>query len=226
MDYPSQYRVMVVGISRVPSRFWKQIPEDWRDLFDKSKLDEIDLLIGNDFQPSLNNIFRAFQLPIEKVKVIIVGQDPYPNPDYATGLAFSVPKEILKLPPTLKNIFKELETDLGILRSNGDLSDWCQQGVLLLNRTLTIGMNGISSHRGIGWQDITEPIVKELGRAGKIGVLWGDDAKKLKRYFDKDSLLISAHPSPLSAYRGFFGSKPFSKVNKILAAKDLAQIDW
>ena len=190
--------MMVVGISHVPSRFWKQIPEDWRDLFDKSKIDEIDHLGGSDFQPSLNNVFRAFQLPINKVKIIIVGQDPYPNPDHAMGLAFSVPKEIAKLPPTLKNILKELETDLGILRKDGDLSDWCEQGVLLLNRTLTIGKNGINSHRDLGWQVITEHIVEELGREGKIGVLWGEDAKKLERYFEKDSLLQSAHPSPLS----------------------------
>lgn len=226
MDCPSQYRVMVVGISHVPSRFWKQIPEDWRDLFDKKKIEEIDQLVGSDFQPSLTNLFRAFQLPINEVKIIIVGQDPYPNPDHAMGMAFSVPKEVAKLPPTLTNIFKELETDLGVLRKNGDLSDWCEQGVLLLNRTLTIGKNRINSHRNLGWQDITEEIIKELGRAGKIGVLWGEDAKKLEGYFEKDSLLQSAHPSPLSAYRGFFGSKPFSKVNKMLAIKGLPKIDW
>ena len=216
----------VVGTSRVPSRFWDQIPEDWRGVFDRSKVDEVDQLVGNDFQPSLENIFKAFQLPVDKVQVVIVGQDPYPNPEDAMGLAFSVQKNAKKLPPTLKNIFRELETDLGIVRRNGDLFDWCEQGVMLLNRSLTIGKDGVNSHRNLGWQDITEQVIKELGSSGKIGVLWGDDARKLEKYFEKEYLLQSAHPSPLSAYRGFFGSKPFSKINEILVKKNLAQINW
>jgi uracil-DNA glycosylase len=210
----------------VPSKFWDEIPKDWQDLFDKKEIDQIEISVGQDFQPSRDNVFRAFQLPINKIKVVIVGQDPYPNPAHAMGLAFSVPAIEEILPPSLKNIFKELETDLGTTRINGDLSDWSEQGVLLLNRTLTIGENGSNSHRNLGWQSITERVIKELGAAGKIGILWGEDAKKLEPYFRKDRVLTSVHPSPLSAYRGFFGSKPFSKANAMLIEQGLASINW
>jgi uracil-DNA glycosylase len=210
----------------VPSRFWEQIPEDWRSLFVKAEIDEIEKKVGDNFQPSLDDVFRAFQLPKASVKVIIVGQDPYPNSNHAMGLAFSIPKTEKKLPPTLKNIFNELESDLGVTRTNGDLSDWSEQGVLLLNRTLTIGVNGISTHRNLGWQGVTERVIKELGHSGKIGILWGDDAKKLENYFEKERVLKSAHPSPLSAYRGFFGSKPFSKTNEMLSEQGIPNIKW
>jgi uracil-DNA glycosylase len=210
----------------VPSKFWDEIPKDWQDLFDKKEIDQIELSVGTDFQPSLGNIFRAFLLPIKKIKVVIVGQDPYPNPAHAMGLAFSVPASEKILPPSLKNIFRELESDLGTTRMNGDLSDWSGQGVLLLNRTLTIGQNGSNSHRNLGWQSITEKVIKKLGAAGNIGVLWGEDAKKLELYFRKDRVLSSVHPSPLSAYRGFFGSKPFSKANAMLIEQGLPIINW
>ena len=226
MDYLSQYKMKAVGISLVPSRFWDQIPEDWRNLFDKTEVDDVEKMVGNDFQPSLDKVFKAFQLPLASVKVIIVGQDPYPNAAHAMGLAFSVPNSVKKLPPTLKNIFKELESDLGIIRTNGDLSDWSEQGVLLLNRTLTIGESGLNSHRNSGWQGITERVIKKLGNLGKIGILWGDDAKSLAQYFEKDRVLKSVHPSPLSAYRGFFDSRPFSKTNQILSGLDLSPINW
>ena len=226
MGYPSRCKVRVVGTSLVPSRFWEQIPEDWRGLFDKAESEEIEKKIGNRFQPSLDKVFNAFQLPLSKVKLVIVGQDPYPNSNHAMGLAFSIPKTEKKLPPTLKNIFKELESDLGISRVNGDLSDWLQQGVLLLNRTLTIGEDGSNSHRNLGWQGVTERVIKELGQSGKIGILWGDDAKKLENYFKKERVLKSAHPSPLSAYRGFFGSKPFSKTNEMLSEQGIPNIKW
>ena len=186
----------------------------------------MEISVGQDFQPSLDNIFRVFHLPFQKVKIVIVGQDPYPNPVHTMGLAFSVPANEKILPPSLKNIFKELESDLGITRIDGDLSDWSEQGVLLLNRTLTIGKNGINSHRNLGWQSITERIIKELGAAGKIGILWGEDAKRLEPYFMKDRVITSVHPSPLSAYRGFFGSKPFSKTNAMLIEQGLSVIDW
>ena len=163
MAYLSQCKVRVVGTSLVPSRFWGKIPQDWRGLFDKTELDELEKRVGDDFQPSLDKVFNAFQLPLAKVNVVIVGQDPYPNSNHAMGLAFSIPKTEEKLPPTLKNIFKELESDLGVNRTNGDLSDWSEQGVLLLNRTLTIGVNGVSTHRNLGWQAITERVIKEIG---------------------------------------------------------------
>ena len=226
MGYPSRCKVRVVGTSLVPSRFWEQIPEDWRGLFDKAEIEEIEKKVGDKFQPSLNKVFNAFQLPLAKVNVLIVGQDPYPNSNHAMGLAFSIPKTEKKLPPTLKNIFKELKSDLGVTRTNGDLSDWLQQGVLLLNRTLTIGEDGSNSHRNLGWQGVTERVIKELGQSGKIGVLWGDDAKKLENYFKKERVLKSAHPSPLSAYRGFFGSKPFSKTNEMLSEQGIPNIKW
>ena len=226
MGYPSRCKVRVVGTSLVPSRFWEQIPEDWRGLFDKAEIEEIEKKVGDKFQPSLDNVFNAFQLPLAKVKLVIVGQDPYPNSNHAMGLAFSIPKTEKKLPPTLKNIFKELKSDLGVTRTNGDLSDWLQQGVLLLNRTLTIGEDGSNSHRNLGWQGVTERVIKELGQSGKIGVLWGDDAKKLENYFKKERVLKSAHPSPLSAYRGFFGSKPFSKTNEMLSEQGKPNIKW
>jgi uracil-DNA glycosylase len=210
----------------VPSNFWDAIPKDWQDLFDKKEIDQMEISVEEDFQPSLDNVFRAFRLPIKRIKIVIVGQDPYPNPAYAMGLAFSVPASEEILPPSLKNIFKELDSDLGKTRINGDLSDWSEQGVLLLNRTLTIAKNGINSHRNLGWQSITERIIKELGAAGKIGILWGEDAKRLEPYFMKDRVITSVHPSPLSAYRGFFGSKPFSKTNAMLIAQGLSIIDW
>ena len=215
-----------VGISPVPSNFWGQIPQDWQELFNRSEIEEIEKAVGNDYQPRLDKVFKAFETPIEEVKVVIVGQDPYPRVDHAMGLAFSVPQTINNLPPTLKNIFKELYSDIGITRTNGDLSDWSEQGVLLLNRTLTIGKNGLSNHRNLGWMNITENIIKNLGSAGKIGILWGGDAKNLEEYFLNDRVLNSVHPSPLSAYRGFFGSKPFSQTNEKLVNLGLSSIDW
>ena len=226
MDYRFQCKVRAVGTSHVPSKFWDQIPDDWRGVFVKAEIDQIEKIVGVDYQPSLDKVFKAFQLPLAKVKIVIVGQDPYPNAAHAMGLAFSVPAVEKILPPSLKNIFKELESDLGIKRVNGDLSDWAEQGVLLLNRTLTIGADGSNSHRNLGWQGITERIIKELASAGKIGILWGEDAKSLEPYFMKDRVLKSVHPSPLSAYRGFFGSKPFSKSNEILSKQGLSIINW
>jgi uracil-DNA glycosylase len=126
----------------------------------------------------------------------------------------------------LRNIFKELSDDLSIERTNGDLSDWASQGVMLLNRTLTIGKNGTNDHRGSSWRLVTERIVKVVADNGAIAVLWGNDAQELKGYFNSDHVISSAHPSPLSAYRGFFGSKPFSKVNQLLLAKGAQKINW
>lgn len=216
----------VVGTSLVPSKFWDVIPEDWREYFDKSEIEQIESLVDSNFQPSLNNLFRAFQLPSEKIKVVIVGQDPYPNPAHAMGLAFSVPASENRLPPTLTNIFKELNSDLGITRANGDLSDWAEQGVFLLNRSLTIGASGLPSHRDLGWRSVTEKVIQHLATAGKIGVLWGEDAKELEKHFMPSRLLKSSHPSPLSSYRGFMGSKPFSRVNAMLIEQGISIINW
>jgi len=172
------------------------------------------------------DIFRALSIPPAHVKVVIVGQDPYPNPKYAMGMAFSVRENTNPLPASLKNIFTELEDDLGYKRTNGDLSDWKDQGVLLLNRSLTVAAHDSNSHIDLNWSQITEPIIESVARNGAIGILWGNQAAIAGKYFPKENVLTSAHPSPLSAYRGFFGSKPFSKSNLKLLEKGLSPIKW
>ena len=142
------------------------------------------------------------------------------------GMAFSVRENTNPLPASLKNIFTELEDDLGYKRTNGDLSDWKDQGVLLLNRSLTVDAHESNSHIGLNWSQITEPIIESVARGGAIGILWGNQAALAGKYFPKENVLSSAHPSPLSAYRGFFGSKPFSKSNIKLLEKGLSPIKW
>jgi len=208
------------------SSFWDQIPSSWKNLLDQGELDAVKRSIGTNYQPALNQIFRSLVVPPPMVKVLILGQDPYPRNDFAMGLAFSVPAETTTLPASLRNIFKELFDDLKIERANGDLSDWASQGVLLLNRTLTIGKDGISNHRSSGWNLITERIVKYVADNGAIAILWGNDAQEMQGFFKPEQVIKSAHPSPLSAYRGFFGSKPFSKVNDLLIAKGEQAIKW
>jgi uracil-DNA glycosylase len=208
------------------SNLWTQIPTFWQRHLDKGEIDLISQAIGPRYQPSLEKIFAALCKPPEEVKVLILGQDPYPNSDHATGLAFSVPNEVTKLPASLKNIYQELLSDLNIRRISGDLTDWANQGVMLLNRSLTIGVDGKESHRKRGWSEITERIIKCVADNGAIGVLWGNDAQEVNSFFEANKLITSAHPSPLSAYRGFFGSKPFSKVNQILMKQADQPINW
>ena len=217
---------MKAGILHEHSDLWSQIPSFWQQHLDKQKVDSLSQSIGDGFQPELERIFRAIDKPARQIKVLILGQDPYPNPDFATGLAFSVPKNSRQLPASLKNIYQELESDLKIKRDSGDLSDWADQGVMLLNRSLTIGSNGTESHRSKGWNEITERIVKCVANSGAIGVLWGNDAQQMSSLFNLAKLITSPHPSPLSAYRGFFGSKPFSKVNQILIDQGDQPIKW
>ena len=142
------------------------------------------------------------------------------------GLAFSVPADVEPLPASLKNIFKELKSDLAIVRSNGDLSDWSDQGVLLLNMSLTVLPNESGSHSKVGWQEITEKIIKDIAKRGALAVLWGREAQLMSAHFAPEDLFTAPHPSPLSVYRGFYESKPFSKVNKRLAEKGLTPIKW
>jgi uracil-DNA glycosylase len=208
------------------SDLWSQIPGFWQQHLDKRNVDSLSQSIGDGFQPELKKIFRAIDIPARQIKVLILGQDPYPNSDYATGLAFSVPKDCRQLPASLKNIYQELQSDLNIKRDSGDLSDWADQGVMLLNRSLTIGSNGTESHRSKGWNEITERIVKCVADSGAIGVLWGNDAQQMSSFFNPAKLITSPHPSPLSANRGFFGSKPFSKVNQILIDQGDQPINW
>lgn len=176
-------------------------------------------------------IFNAYDsTPFDRVRVVILGQDPYHGPGQAHGLCFSVPEGVPH-PPSLQNIFKEMADDLGVVPpSSGDLSGWARQGVLLLNTTLTVRRGGPFSHVGQGWEEFTDATIRRLNerRDGLVFVLWGSHAqKKLPLIDTKRHLVIrSAHPSPLSAYRGFFGSKPFSKINAHLRSRGEAEIDW
>lgn len=217
---------MVADTLHVQSRFWDLLPTDWQNNLERQDLDKIQTQIGDNFQPSPEKIFAAFQIPISDVKVLIVGQDPYPNPDHAMGLAFSVPSSVSKLPPSLLNIFKELKSDLGAIRSNGDLTDWVDQGVMLLNRTLTIGKAGTKSHLDLGWELFTSQVIEILADRGVKAILWGKQAQSFEKLFPDNNFISSAHPSSLSAYRGFFGSKPFSSINEMLKKDDLTPINW
>ena len=202
------------------------LPQPWQEFVDKEQLREISDNLKTGFIPDEENIFRALQLPPNEVKVVIVGQDPYPNPRYAMGLAFSIPAGVVPLPQSLKNIFAEIKSDLNIDRTNGDLSDWANQGVLILNRSLTVETGKSNSHSEIGWQDVTEKIIQAVANLGAVAILCVNDAQNMSHLFSDSDVFKSAHPIPLSAYRGFFGSKPFSKVNNRLIEKDLAPIKW
>ena len=154
----------------------------------------------------------------------IVGQDPYPTPGHAHGLAFSVPAEVRPLPKSLQNIFKELADDVGGAPSSGDLTPWVDQGVLLLNRVLTVRAGQPGSHRGRGWEALTEAILRAT--APTVVILWGNDAQTAAPFFPDATVITSAHPSPLSAHRGFFGSRPFRRANTALQAKGQQPIAW
>lgn len=194
----------------------------------ESKFDEIEFaLTGQSIAPDHENIMRALELPISGIRVVIFGQDPYPSLGYAQGLAFSVGDDISILPATLKNIFKELATDCPESSPiTGNLQRWSDQGVLLLNRILTTRVGQSLAHVNIGWQEITNEIAKVLGAHSIVAILWGKNAQELSGYFRSDLTITSAHPSPLSAYRGFFGSKPFSRTNEILTNRGIANIRW
>lgn len=181
--------------------------------------------------PSPYDIFNAFKLtPYSAVKAVILGQDPYHEPGQAHGLCFSV-KEGVKLPPSLVNIYKEIKTDLGITEpQSGDLTKWAEQGVLLLNTTLTVRRGAANSHKNCGWTQFTDEVIKLLTAREKpmAFILWGANARSKKAFIDgkKHLILESAHPSPLSCYNGFFGSRPFSKTNEFLIANGETPIDW
>ena len=181
--------------------------------------------------PPMDKIFSAFKTtPYNKVKAVIIGQDPYHEPDQAHGLCFSV-NDGVPLPPSLQNIFKELKDDLGIENGkSGCLSKWAKQGVMLLNATLTVRRGQANSHSGCGWQEFTDTVIKKLSERDRpiVFILWGGFARSKKKLIDlkKHYVIESAHPSPLSAYNGFFGSKPFSKTNAILESIGETPIDW
>ena len=181
---------------------------------------------GRAIAPSYDLIFRALSNPIASTKVVIFGQDPYPTQGHAHGLAFSVEASVSPLPPSLRNIYKELYSDLAILRTLGDLGDWQEQGVMLINRILSTEVGQSMAHSKLGWQEVTETVAQALGKRNVIAVLWGNTALELKKYFNPEDVVSSVHPSPLSAHRGFFGSSPFSQVNAKLGAKGFQEITW
>lgn len=218
------------------------LPKDWQDLlkaeFDQPYMKSLqrfliaEQVLGKLIYPPANQIFTAFNLtPVNKVKVVILGQDPYHGKNQAHGLSFSVPNTTSKLPPSLKNIYKELSMDLGMpLATSGDLTRWATQGVLMLNAILTVEAKNAGSHQKRGWEEFTNRIIQllSLRSNGLVFVLWGAYAQKKSALIDdsKHLILKGIHPSPLSAHRGFFGSKPFSSINQYLSANSKSEIDW
>jgi uracil-DNA glycosylase len=188
-----------------------------------------EIAAGRRYLPAGRQVLRAFERPLDQVKVLIVGQDPYPTPGHPIGLSFAVDDHVRPLPRSLSNIYQELNADLGIPPApHGDLSAWSDQGVLLLNRVLTVAPGAPASHRGWGWEKVTEHAIRELvDRGGPlVAILWGRDAGNLRPMLGSTPLIESAHPSPLSASRGFFGSRPFSRANELLAEQGASPVDW
>ena len=194
-----------------------------------------EIAAGQHYLPAGQNVLRAFTFPFDQVRVLIVGQDPYPTPGHAVGLSFSVSPRTRPIPRSLVNIYRELEADLGVpARVHGDLSAWADQGVLLLNRVMTVRAGSAGSHRGKGWEKITTASVSAVAqrrnhdgsRMPLVAVLWGKDAESVRPLLDGAPAVASAHPSPLSASRGFFGSRPFSRVNDLLAGQGALGVTW
>ena len=209
-------------------QFFSSTPSPLVDVLVKltqQKMDGIEVL------PTFDNMFRALVLvPPDEVKVVILGQDPYPTRGHANGLAFSVNPDVTPLPRSLKNIFKELEDDIGVNHENGDLTCWAEQGVLLLNTCLTVEEGKAGSHSKLGWSELTNEVIEYLNkkRENIVFILWGNHAQRAGRWIGSDHhhTIRSPHPSPLSAHRGFFGSKPFSLANKYLIDNNITPINW
>lgn len=207
-----------------------QIDDSWQPLFKHFQTDlaAIEAVIASQrIAPAYENVLRVFGFPIDHYRVVIVGQDPYPTPGYATGLAFSVNAEVTKLPASLKNIFTEYVSDTGFSYPNtGDLSQWASEGVALLNSSLTLNLDDKSEHLSIGWQRITAAALDALADRGCVAILWGSHAQKMGLEFSDTHKIECVHPSPLSAYRGFFGSKPFTKCNQMLISSGQVPVNW
>jgi uracil-DNA glycosylase len=184
---------------------------------------------GRRYLPAGENVLRAFQQPFHQVRVLIVGQDPYPTPGHPVGLSFSVAPDVRPLPKSLVNIFSEYSEDLGFPPpANGDLSPWSAQGVLLLNRALTVAPGRPNSHQGKGWEQITEQAIIALAQRDQpmVAILWGRNARNLRPLLGDLPCVESAHPSPMSASGGFFGSRPFSRTNALLTEQGVEPVDW
>ena len=181
------------------------------------------------YLPAGENVLRAFTYPFDEVKVLIVGQDPYPTPGHPIGLSFAVERHVRPVPRSLQNIYKELHDDLGIpIAPHGDLTLWAEHGVMLLNRVLTVKPGQAGSHRGKGWEAVTEAAIRALVARDQplVAILWGRDAQSLAPMLGETPVIASVHPSPLSASGGFFGSKPFSRANAILESMGASPVDW
>jgi uracil-DNA glycosylase len=188
-----------------------------------------EIAAGRTYLPAGDHILRAFTQPFEDVRVLIVGQDPYPTPGHPIGLSFAVERHVRPIPRSLANIYRELRADLGIEPPpHGDLTSWTTSGVLLLNRVLTVAPGAPGSHRGKGWEAVTEQAIRALAARGRplVAILWGRDAQTLRPLLGAVPRIESAHPSPMSADRGFFGSRPFSRANILLAEQGADPVDW
>ncbi len=188
-----------------------------------------EVVAGRTYLPAGRNVLRAFQAPMSQVKALIVGQDPYPTPGHAIGLSFAVDRSVRPIPRSLANIYRELRSDLGVPPPpHGDLTRWTESGVLLLNRVLTVAPGAPASHRGRGWEQVTGQAITALVDRGAplVAILWGKDAQTLIPMLGDVPFVASAHPSPMSADRGFFGSKPFSRANALLAEQGGEPVDW
>ena len=184
---------------------------------------------GRGYLPAGDRVLRAFSLPLPDVRVLVVGQDPYPTPGHPVGLSFSVAPDVRPVPRSLQNIYQELGTDLGLpTPGDGDLTPWFQRGVMLLNRVLTVRPGASASHQGKGWETVTAQAISALVQRGGplVAILWGRQAQSLAPMLGDVPRIESAHPSPLSARSGFFGSRPFSRTNDLLAQQGAAPIDW
>lgn len=188
-----------------------------------------EIAAGRRYLPAGPNVLRAFTQPFADVRVLIVGQDPYPTPGHPVGLSFAVDRDVRPIPRSLQNIYRELRTDLGIEPPpHGDLTPWTRHGVLLLNRVLTVAPGAPASHRGKGWEAVTDQAIRALVGRGTplVAILWGRDAQTLRPMLGSTVCIESAHPSPMSADRGFFGSRPFSRANAALTAQGAEPVDW
>ena len=216
---------------------WELVPIAWRSDLDhvRPHIESIGQQLeqfsqaGMQIHPPREQIFAALAVAPVNIRVVILGQDPYPNASHAMGLCFSVPVGTKPLPPSLRNILTELASDVGECAvSQGNLEPWMKQGVLLLNRVLTVETGKSDSHKALGWQAVTRAILEAVVRCNPnvVAILWGSAAQQVRHLFNADCLIESAHPSPLSAYRGFLGSRPFTHANRVLAAHKQNQIQW
>ena len=213
----------------MPAPLFDQLHPEWQKELERHQdlIEDIDTFVqGREIAPSYDLILRALTRSIDSTRVVVFGQDPYPTKGHAHGLAFSVEASVSPFPASLRNVYKELHNDLGISRTNGDLSDWAEQGVMLINRILSTDVGRSMAHSKLGWQEVTETVAQTLGKKDVVAVLWGNTALELKHFFRPDDVVSSVHPSPLSAHRGFFGSSPFSQVNAKLVAKGYKEIAW